>query len=55
MIKRCKEQRQQMKPHMVRFSDGTWAKAKAKAGITPLSAIIRRLVKLWLADEIEVK
>jgi hypothetical protein len=50
-----REERPQMKPHMVRFTDSTWAAAKAKAGITPLSAIIRRLVKLWLADEIEVK
>jgi transcription-repair coupling factor (superfamily II helicase) len=54
MIKRY-EGKQQMKPHMIRFSDGTWAAAKAKAGITPLSAIIRKLVRLWLAGEIEIK
>lgn len=44
-----------MKPHMVRFKPSTWEAAREKAGITPLSAIIRRLVKLWLAGEIEVK
>jgi len=43
-----------MKPRMVRMTDSTWSAAKEKAGITPLSAIIRKLVQLWLAGEIEV-
>jgi hypothetical protein len=55
MTKRLEETRPQMKPHMIRFSDDIWAAAKVKAGITPLSAIIRQLVKLWLAGEIEIK
>jgi hypothetical protein len=37
------------------MADSTWDAAKEKAGITPLSAIIRRLVKMWLAGEIEVR
>jgi hypothetical protein len=52
MTKRRKER--QMKPRMIRMADSTWDAAKEKAGITPLSAIIRRLVKMWLAGEIEV-
>lgn len=54
MTKRREEQYQQMKPRMVRMTDNTWEAARAKAGITPLSAIIRRLVKMWLAGEVEV-
>ncbi len=54
MIKRCKEQHQQMKPRMIRFSSDTWEAARKKAGITPLSAIVRQLVTMWLAGEIEV-
>jgi hypothetical protein len=55
MTKRRKERHQQMKPRMIRMADSTWDAAKEKAGITPLSAIIRRLVKMWLAGEIEVE
>jgi len=44
-----------MKPRLIRFSDDLWDQAKAKAGLTPLSAIIRKLVQMWLSGEIEVK
>lgn len=31
-----------------------WEKAKTKAGITPISAVIRRLLEKWLKDEVDI-
>lgn len=52
MTKRRKEQ--PMEPHLIRFQPSLWAQAKQKAGLTPLSAIIRRLVELWVNGKIDL-
>lgn len=44
-----------MKPHNIKMPDDLWERAQQKAGLTPLSAIIRRLIKMWLDGEIEIK
>jgi hypothetical protein len=43
-----------MKLRHMRFPDSLWEQAKAKAGLTPLSAIVRKLVELWLAGKIDI-
>ena len=44
----------QMKNRQIRFPDSLWAKGKAKAGITPLSAVIRKLLEMWIAGKIDL-
>lgn len=55
MIKRREERYQQMKSRMIRMTDNTWEAARVKAGITPLSAIIRQLVERWLSTEYDIE
>lgn len=38
----------------VRIEKEVLEQAKKKAGLVPLSAIIRRLIEMWLRDEIKV-
>lgn len=35
-------------------TDELWERSKAKAGMKPLSAVIRALLEAWLAGKIEV-
>lgn len=46
------------KPRMIQkaiyFEPNLWERAKTKAGLTPLAAIIRRLVELWLEGKIKL-
>lgn len=44
-----------MKNRMLRFPDDTWEQAKAKAGMRPLSAVVRRLVEMWLDGKIDLE
>lgn len=44
-----------MKNRQMRFPDSLWEAAKAKAGLTPLSAIIRELVRMWVEGKIKIK
>lgn len=39
----------------INFPDSVWERAKQKAGLTSLSAIIRHLVEMWLDGEIKIK
>lgn len=43
-----------MKKYNVNFPQSIWEAAKTKAGLTPLSAIIRRLVEMWLDGKIDI-
>jgi hypothetical protein len=43
-----------MRSHQIRFPDTLWERFKAKAGLTPASAIIRRLVEMWLDGKIKL-
>jgi hypothetical protein len=43
-----------MRSHQIMFPDSLWEQAKRKAGLTSLSAIVRKLVELWLAGKIDL-
>lgn len=43
-----------MKPHSFKMSDSLVQRAKEKAGMIPLSAIVRRLIEKWLDGEIKL-
>ena len=54
MNNKRKEQTTKMERHYINFLPEMWKQAKTKAGLTPLSAIIRKLVELWLAGKIDL-
>ena len=43
-----------MRSHQIKFPDNLWEKAKRKAGLTSVSAIVRKLVELWIAGRIDL-
>ena len=43
-----------MEQYSLRMPPSLWAAAKEKAGMIPLSAIIRKLIEKWLKGEVEV-
>lgn len=43
-----------MKPHSFKMPDSLVARAKDKAGMIPLSRIVRRLIEKWLNGEIKL-
>jgi hypothetical protein len=48
------ERRQRMIQKAIYFEPDIWDRARQKAGLTPLAAIIRRLVELWLKGKIDL-
>lgn len=44
-----------MKRKSIRVPEALWAQAMKKAGLTPLSSIVRLLIQMWLDGEIEIK
>lgn len=45
---------EKMERYTLRMPPSLWEAAKTKSGIIPLSAIIRRLVEMWLHGEIDI-
>lgn len=44
-----------MKKYNINFPSSLWNDAKKKAGIIPLSVVIRQLVQMWVNGDIEIK
>lgn len=45
---------EKMERYTFRMPDSLLLKAKGKAGMVPLSRVIRRLIEKWVAGEIEI-
>ena len=43
-----------MKPRGIKFPDRLWQAAKEKAGIIPMSVILRRLLEKWVEGKISL-
>lgn len=44
-----------MKPHPIKMPDSLWNKAVKKSGITPVAAVVRRLLDMWIKGEISLE
>lgn len=47
--------KQPKRPRSVKISDTLWEKAKKKAGLIPVSAVIRELLDKWIRGEIDLE
>lgn len=45
---------EKMEQYSVRMTPSLWDTAMQKAGMIPLSAIIRKLLKLWIDGKIDI-
>jgi len=43
---------EKMKPYPVNFPPSLWLAARRKAGVRSLAGIIRRLIIMWLREEV---
>lgn len=45
---------EKMEQYSIRMTPSLWDMAMQKAGMVPLSAIIRKLLKLWIDGKIDI-
>lgn len=48
------EGQEEMVPYTFKLPNDLLSRAKEKAGLIPLSAIIRRLLELWLSGKVQI-